>query len=31
MFETLPHRIELKQTGLTEDGGIAHVTYRVLR
>jgi dihydrofolate reductase len=31
MFETLPKRIDLKQTGLEEDGGVAHVVYRVIR
>jgi len=31
MFETLPRRVELKQTGLNEDGGVAHVVYRVLQ
>jgi len=31
MFETLPKRIELKQTELKEDGGVAHVVYRVMR
>jgi dihydrofolate reductase len=31
MFETLPQRVELKQTSLSEDGGVAHVVYRVVR
>lgn len=31
MFEELAQRIELKQTGLSEDGGVAHVIYRVAR
>ena len=31
MFETFPRRIELKQTGLKEDGDVAHVVYPVLR
>ena len=31
MFEELPQRVDLKQTGLTEDGGVAHVVYRVVR
>ena len=31
MFETLPQRVELKQAGVSEDGGVAHVVYRVLR
>ena len=31
MFDELPRRIELKQTGLTEDGGVAHIAYRVVR
>jgi dihydrofolate reductase len=31
MFEELPHRIELEQTGLSEDGGVAHLVYRVIR
>ena len=31
MFEELPKRIDLQQTGLREDGGVAHVVYRVVR
>jgi dihydrofolate reductase len=31
MFDELPHRIELEQTGLYEAGGVAHVAYRVVR
>jgi hypothetical protein len=31
MFDELPRRIELKQTGLTENGGVAHIAYRVVR
>jgi dihydrofolate reductase len=31
MFDELPQRVELEQTGLKEDGGIAHVVYRVAR
>ena len=31
MFEELPQRVDLKQTGLSEDGGVAHVVYRVVR
>ena len=31
MFEELPQLVELKQTGLGEDGGVAHVVYRVVR
>ena len=31
MFEELSQRIELKQTELYEAGGVAHVTYRVIR
>jgi dihydrofolate reductase len=31
MFETLPQRIDLKQTALNEDGGVAHIVYRVIR
>ena len=31
MFEELPSRVELKQTDLREDGGVAHLTYRVIR
>jgi dihydrofolate reductase len=30
MFDELPQRVELEQTDLNEDGGIAHVTYRVV-
>jgi alkaline phosphatase len=31
MFETLPQRVELRQTGLSEDGGVAHLVYGVVR
>lgn len=31
LFDELPRRVELRQTALTEDGGIAHVTYQVMR
>ncbi|MCA1569958.1 MAG: dihydrofolate reductase family protein [Chloroflexi bacterium] len=31
MFETLPQRVDLKQTGVSEDGGVAHLVYRVVR
>ncbi len=31
MFDELPQRIELTQTGLSEAGGVAHLVYRVLR
>ena len=31
MFEELPHRVDLKQTRLSEDGGVPHVVYRVIR
>ena len=31
MFDELPQRIELKQTGLYEAGGVAHIEYRVVR
>jgi len=31
LFETLPERIDLEQTELYEAGGVAHVTYRVVR
>jgi hypothetical protein len=31
MFDELPRRVELEQSGLSEDGGIAHVVYRVVR
>ncbi len=31
MFDTLPQRIELRQTEVSEDGGVAHVVYRVVR
>jgi dihydrofolate reductase len=31
MFDTLPKRTELKQVGLSEDGGVAHLEYRVVR
>jgi dihydrofolate reductase len=31
MFDELPQRIDLRQVRLSEDGGVAHVVYRVLR
>jgi dihydrofolate reductase len=31
LFEELPQRIELEQTGVTETDGVTHVEYRVIR
>ena len=31
LFDRLPQRIELEQTGLTETDGVTHLTYRVVR
>ena len=31
LFDRLPPRIELEQTGLTETAGVAHLEYRVVR
>ena len=31
MFEELPQRVDLRQTGLSEAGGVAHVVYQVVR
>ena len=31
LFDTLPERVELKQTELYEAGGVAHLGYRVMR
>jgi dihydrofolate reductase len=31
LFDTLPKRVELERTGLDHTGGIAHLTYRVVR
>jgi dihydrofolate reductase len=31
LFDRLPQRIELEQTGLTETDGVAHLEYRVVR
>jgi dihydrofolate reductase len=31
LFDTLPQRVELEQTGLGETAGIAHIEYRVVR
>lgn len=31
LFDRLPERVELQQTGFTETDGIAHLTYRVKR
>jgi dihydrofolate reductase len=31
LFDQLPQRVELEQTGLTQTGGVTHLEYRVLR
>ena len=31
LFDQLPQRIELEQTGLSQTGGVTHLEYRVLR
>ena len=31
LFDQLPQRIELEQTGLSETGGVTHLEYRVVR
>ena len=31
LFDQLPRRIELEQTGLSQTGDVAHLEYRVLR
>ena len=31
LFDHLPHRIELEQTGVAQDAGVAHLEYRVVR
>jgi hypothetical protein len=31
LFDRLPQRIELEQTGLTETEGVTHLAYRVIR
>jgi dihydrofolate reductase len=31
LFDRLPQRIELEQTGLSQTGGVAHLEYRVVR
>ena len=31
LFDQLPRRIELEQTGLSQTGGVTHLEYRVLR
>jgi dihydrofolate reductase len=31
LFDQLPRRVELKQTGVTETEGVAHLEYRVVR
>jgi dihydrofolate reductase len=31
LFDELPQRIELEQTGLSQTGGVTHLEYRVLR
>ena len=31
LFDRLPQRIELEQTGLTETDGVTHLAYRVVR
>jgi hypothetical protein len=31
LFDQLPERIELEQTGLSQTGGATHLEYRVVR
>lgn len=31
MFDELPQRVELDQAGVSEDGGVAHIVYHVVR
>jgi dihydrofolate reductase len=31
LFDQLPQRLELQQTGVTNTGGVTHLTYRVVR
>ena len=31
LFDELPQRIELEQTGLSQTGGVTHLEYRVVR
>jgi dihydrofolate reductase len=31
LFDTLPERVELEQTAVSEAGGVAHIRYRVVR
>jgi dihydrofolate reductase len=31
LFDVLPQRVELEQTGLGQDGGVTHLGYRVVR
>jgi dihydrofolate reductase len=31
LFDVLPERIELEQTGLSQTGGVTHLEYRVVR
>jgi hypothetical protein len=31
LFDRLPERVELEQTGLSQTDGVAHLEYRVVR
>ena len=31
LFDVLPERVELEQTGLSQDDGVTHLEYRVVR
>jgi dihydrofolate reductase len=31
LFDQLPQRVELEQTGVSQTGGVTHLEYRVLR
>lgn len=31
LFDELPQRVELEQTGFTQTGGVTHLEYRVVR
>jgi dihydrofolate reductase len=31
LFDVLPQRVELEQTGVSQTGGVTHLEYRVLR
>jgi hypothetical protein len=31
LFDALPQRVELEQTGVSQTGGVTHLEYRIVR